>query len=1030
MKNGISGKRLLVEILATIFVAEVVVMLLIPLVAPNIEGLLEAVVDSVLLALFAGPIILWRCSLLGVHAMTGRDISRGSTARTALMVTVVLLAGLPASVWLGWELRREIMASARNRFETTVQETRRAVRDWAYRPVYGLKGARGTYAASDSVTRDEFARYVASRDLPGEFPGVSCMGVLERTPGDKSGPAGGWQIRYAEPDGAHAPIAWINLGLRHELASVLQDAVLTGEPRLSPSLEVPLAEGTVHEMLWLVPVYRNGMPAATPEERASALEGVLFATFDPALMTPIVEESMNDVATLEVYCIEAGRTLGLLSAGVSEAGAAWSGGARGELIARGVPLDIGGQRWTLVFRSVPAFEAGIDRVTPLLVMSAGVAITVLLAGFLYALSTSRRRAVRLAREMTDQIRLLSLVARHTTNGVVITNTEQKIEWVNEGFTRISGYTLDEVKGEIPGRVLQFEKTDTQTKEAIREALRAGQGYKGEILNIGKDGCEYWLGVDIQPVRDETGKTTHYIAVQTDLTDIKRAQVELRHAKLAAELANEAKGRFLASMSHEIRTPLNGIIGFSDLLRRGADNGDADLRAEWIGVIHGSGEHLLSLLNDVLDLSKLDAGKAEIMPTPCSPREVISNAVLLLHSRAGEQGIELELSIDQDVPTAIRTDPTRVRQIVMNLVSNAVKFTRQGRVDVAVSHEAQGPRPMLRIEVRDTGVGMTPGQVARLFTPFQQADKTIKDEFGGTGLGLSISRDLARRLGGDITVTSEKGVGSVFTATIEACELLPGESLPNALPNRDSWDTGQPGSARPLEGARVLVADDVEANRTVASLFLQRAGASVVTVEDGQQAVEACRGDEFHLVLMDVQMPVMSGLQATEQIRAAGAAMPILALTAFSSGGDRESCLKAGMNDFLSKPFESSVLVQTAARWFRVFIGGDGSPPDLDEEAFADDAELVVIALDWLSELGRKLEIAGAALDAGDLELIARIGHAIKGSGGTLGMSAFTEPGESLEHAATAGDGGRCALLIERLRSLGAEYRVSLEKRAA
>ncbi len=502
--------------------------------------------------------------------------------------------------------------------------------------------------------------------------------------------------------------------------------------------------------------------------------------------------------------------------------------------------------------------------------------------------------------------------------------------------------------------------------------------------------------------------------------------ELSRAKAAAEAANDAKTRFLASMSHEIRTPLNGIIGFSDLLRRRADAGDESQRDEWIGVVHGSAQHLLALLNDVLDLSKMDVGKMEIMPGPCSPREVISESVMLHKSRAEEKGIGLALEIDARVPPAIRTDATRLRQIVMNLLSNAVKFTQHGGVRVEVGFEAgAGAASQLRLTVSDTGMGMSPEQVAGLFRPFQQADHTIATKFGGTGLGLAISRGLALRLGGDIEVRSEPGRGSEFTLRIAAPALLPGEQVPRAMPTSEEWMGPGMGSP-PLLGRVILLADDVETNRKVCSIFLQRAGATVVPVRDGREAVRAWAQRAYDLILMDVQMPELSGIEATRTLRAAGCRAPILALTAFSSGGDRQDCLAAGMDDFLPKPIEPALMIQAVVRWIRDREqGAQGTPPVAEA-----DPDVRAIALEWLADLPGTLDQAQAALDAGDPQVAARHGHAIKGSAGTLGMPEFTAPAAALDRAGRAGDVETARANLAILRQLHVEVSRRLQRRAA
>ena len=767
MGSGKSPTKLVIEICVIAFFAEIAVMLVLPRIVGDVAGWKGALLDGFILASVVGPVVLWR-----VTAWSGRAASLHSIAATSrlsglLVVFGVLAIGIPLSLAIATVLGTQISATAESRFDAVVLQTKRSLYDWAFRPIYGMHGARGVYAASEEVSGEEFADYVDSRDLPEEFPGVTQMGLLVRE--GENPDACDWVVRHAEPpldEGLSAGARITDESLRH----LLQIGTQGGKNLLTPRVRLPIGDGESESMMWLVPVYANNADRGTPESNWASLNGILFTTFDPEGLADRIEPALGEMASLELLAGNGS----LLS--ITNADHEGAEGVQKSLIERDVPLEIGGQQWTLRFHSTPAFDAGIDRSLPLLVAAGGIAISALFAGFLHAVSSARRRAIRIAEEMTERVRTLSAVAMNTTNAVIITDAAQRITWVNRGFTDMTGYSLDEVEGRAPGSFLQCEKTDEATRKEIRAAISQGRGYQGEILNRAKDGREYWLNLDIQPLRDESGEITGFMAVENDLTEIKTA-------KLEAERANDAKSRFLSSMSHEIRTPLNGIIGFADLLQRGADEGDEATRAEWVGIIHGSGEHLLCLLNDVLDLSKLDAERMDIGLAPCNPRAVISDAAMVLRSRADEKGLAFTERFEDSVPTAIRSDKTRIRQIVMNLVSNAVKFTEEGSVGVSVSAEGDGEARTVRIEVRDTGIGMSEDQVRNLFSPFQQADITIARDFGGTGLGLSISRELARKLGGDITVRSAEGLGSVFTVILPAPPLLPGESLPSAIRTR-------------------------------------------------------------------------------------------------------------------------------------------------------------------------------------------------------------------------------------------------------
>ncbi len=1130
---------------------------------------------------------------------TPRPTTRGIVHAWAIMAVSVVLVGLGATVLTTTSALRSTRETDRARFEQiserVVNEISRRMRQFTY----GLRGARGLWPASKSVERDEFRQMVKSRDLPTEFKGALGLGFIKyvkRTELDtflantrKDG-APGFHLRtdgdaddlfiieFIEPLAENMSAQGYDVGSEINRRIAAERAMRTGQPALTEPITLVQATDQGPGFLIYLPVYKKGMPTSTVAERTAAIEGWTYMPLVASRVMEGIAELTGDEVDFHIFQGEHADDQYL----IYDSDGHLKTGQYGSTLTLDPHHEdswqhlqfVLGQKWTIRTTKLPSFQRS-SRLGVFATAMGGLAATALSTGLIVAYGRTARRARRMAETMTrelkranEQAERLALVAKRTTNAVVITDANRRIVWTNDGFTRVSGYTFDEVNGRSPGEFLQSDSTDPQTVMAMRACLSAGQPFRGEILNRAKNGREYWLDIDIQPLHDEqgrlsgfmaieseiteqvearkrlrsifsavaegivlqnaageiiecnaaaerilglkhdelcgrtscdprwcairedgtdypgeehpasltlktglsvrgqvmgirtpegevrwisvsteplrdaggaltavvasfaditllrsqqrrldlvltgaglgtwdwnivtgqvqfnarwaemlgyelreiephvrsweklvhpddmatvmrvltdhmegrtpeyrcehrlkrkdgswawvldagrvierdlTGKAVHAAGVHVDISQAKRLEANLAEAKTAAEAASYAKSEFLANMSHEIRTPMTAILGYSELLQSEfASKPGSEGAGESLSTIRRNAEHLLSIINDILDVSKIEAGKMTVERIPVRPDQVIHEVVSLMNVKSKEKGLKLEARFDSPIPEIINSDPLRLRQILTNLVGNALKFTSEGNVSIVACLTDNGK---IRIDVTDTGIGLSDESMHKLFDAFTQADSSTTRKYGGTGLGLRISKRLAEMLGGTITVSSKIGKGSTFSVTIDAGDtrgipMIPTGTLNVVRPHGQSnaLANANAASAISLTGVRILLAEDGPDNTRLIVHHLTRAGALVTAVENGKLAFEKLQdpsstsGDllakpDFDLVLTDMQMPVMDGYALTRVLRNRGCELPIVALTAHAMTGDLEKCLAAGCSDYASKPID-------------------------------------------------------------------------------------------------------------------------------
>ena len=544
----------------------------------------------------------------------------------------------------------------------------------------------------------------------------------------------------------------------------------------------------------------------------------------------------------------------------------------------------------------------------------------------------RARTLALARDR-QQIEMLAHALRSVSECVVVTDMANTILFVNDAFVRTYGYSA----GELIGGNIDIVRSGNNPRPVIDKILPAtlAGGWSGEVLNRRRGGEEFPVFLSTSVVRNEKNEPIALIGVAIDITARKQQERLLVEAREAAEAAARTKSQFLAAMSHEIRTPMNGVIGMTELLLNTPLTAD---QRDFVETIHLSGENLLTIINDILDFSKIDSGKIELELSPFNVRVAVEEVLKLLTTKAVEKGLELVYRVESKVPAYIEGDETRFKQVLINLVGNAIKFTHRGQVTIHIvtRNMTSDKNFELLCEVRDTGIGIPGDKLDRLFKAFSQVDSSTNRRFGGTGLGLAICYGLVELMGGRIDVQSIPGQGSTFRFSIKAREVSVVDSPAiTTLDGRTEMSGKRPVVTESVERKpeisipkldpglserlplKILVAEDNPVNQKLVQLVLARMGYKADLVENGLKAVLAVELSHYDILFMDLHMPEMDGLQATARIRRtiqADRQPRIIAMTADALVGDREKCINAGMDDYVGKPIRSEEVQSMIERW--------------------------------------------------------------------------------------------------------------------
>jgi PAS domain S-box-containing protein len=997
-------------------------------------------------------------------SMTGRSAVNTANAAQQGASAAPWVAGLALSLAVGALCYRiaagAVEDDARRRFETVARLAQERVSNAIVSYTQVVRGMAALHTAGEGpLTRLRLHRYVKALDLQAQYPAIEAVSFIAYVPDarreafvasvrrDRSVDPNGYPNFDIRPAGRrpwYAVITWVepasqpNDRVGVDIAAQPHIAAVVARTRDEGSLgasgnPVRLQHPTPHtalgmrEQLYL----GGGLPATVQERRARYMGSIGIAFSVDELVRRALGPQGSQPVALSLYS-ETGPARPGAGKPVSGAALALASGdrlllgpdVRGQPQAGGrfttlLPIDYAGTRWKAHFSADrAAMAAGSDRTLPLLAFGSGFGVSLLGFALFFNLYRSRRAAL-------DQRLLLDSVLDNLDAYVYLKDSARRFLYVNAKSAALIGRKAADIVGQRDLDVMPAPSAEP-IWERDRTVLERGERHACQAELPLPDGSVRQMWSVRVPLYPE-GEMPAVLCISTDVT-------VLHELKARADAANQAKSDFLSNMSHEIRTPMNSIIGMTHLALQA--HPDPQLRG-YLDKIYHSGQHLLGIINDILDFSKIEAGKLELAARGFMLDRVMRNVEQQLGQAAAGKGLGFDVDIAPELLRPLRGDPLRLEQVLLNFAGNAVKFSEHGRILLQARLEhAFGPELLVRFEVRDRGIGIAPDKLASLFTPFHQADPSATRRHGGTGLGLVISKQLAELMHGEVGVDSTPGQGSTFwfTARLELNPALE-EGAAAGSAGLGAAPVPPEGRATRLDGCAVLLVEDNPFNQQVGRELLQQAGAEVSVAGNGSEALDAMRRRRFDCVLMDVQMPVMDGLEATRRIRQDPQLRDtlVIAMTANAGVEDRARCLQAGMDEFLSKPVVPELLAATIARC----VGRSAAPaPDVmaaplacsgaaavDFEALAtgfggDRERMRKYAFLFVSSAREALAEIDAALERRDMAAVGAVAHRVKSSARAVGANAFASLSEEIE-----GQAGRPA----QARALAARLRVQLAR---